>query len=504
MSVNAPPGHPRGLSKSRLIAWRQCPRRLWLEVFRPDLRLDDPAARQRFAVGHRVGEIARDLEPGGVLIGAEDDLAAALETTARALDLLPGKPLFEPAFQHDGVLVRVDLLLPEDEAGSRHHLVEVKSTGSVKDYHLPDAAIQAWVASQAGLDVARVSLAHLDTGFVYPGGGDYRGLLNREDVTGRIGRHLAAVPDWIAQARQVLAGPEPDIAPGDQCGSPFECPFQAHCWPEPAEYPVALLPDHKGKKLAKQLAAEGCEDLRQVPAARLADPLHARIHQATVSGRATLAPQAAEALQSLGWPRHYLDFETAGFTIPVWAGTRPFQAVPFQWSCHIEQADGQLAHADFLDTRGDLPLRAFTESLLAALGSRGPILVYSGYEQRIFNELVQALPDLAAALAGVIDRLYDLLPLTRAYYYHPAMKGSWSIKAVLPTVAPDLDYAALGEVRDGTAAQAAYAEILEEATPPDRRQGLIAALRDYCRLDTLALVRLARFLEAGGRDRPAI
>lgn len=283
-----------GLSKSRLIAWKQCPRRLWLEVNRPDLRQVDATAQARFDLGHRVGELARDLVTDGLLIGAEDDLAAALDTTAQALHLTPGLPLFEPAFQHDGVLVRIDLLLPEDEAGSRHHLVEVKSTGSVKDYHLPDAAIQAWVAHRSGLDLARVSLAHLDTSFVYPGGGDYRGLFHQEDVTGRIDPHLAAVPDWIAQARQLLAGPEPDIAPD----------------------------------------------------------------------------------------------------------TQPFQAVPFQWSCHIQHADGQLAHADFLDTRGELPLRPFAASLLATLGTRGPILVYSGYEKRILNELAQALPDLAPALAG--------------------------------------------------------------------------------------------------------
>ena len=108
--MNAAPGRPHGLSKSRLVAWLQCPRRLWLEVNRPDLRLDDLAIRRRFAVGHQVGALARDLEAGGVLVGHEDDLAAALEDTRRALDRLPGKPLFEPAFQHDGLLVRIDRL----------------------------------------------------------------------------------------------------------------------------------------------------------------------------------------------------------------------------------------------------------------------------------------------------------------------------------------------------------------------------------------------------------
>jgi hypothetical protein len=81
------------------------------------------------------------------------------------------------------------------------------------------------------------------------------------------------------------------------------------------------------------------------------------------------------------------------------------------------------------------------------------------------------------------------------------MKGSWSIKAVLPTVAPDLDYASLNEVQDGTAAQAAYAEMIDPTTEPARKQQLEHELREYCKLDTLAMVRLARFL-ATAKDQP--
>jgi hypothetical protein len=491
----------RGLSKSRLIAWRQCPRRLWLEVNRPDLRLDDTAIRQRFAVGHQVGALARDLLPGGVLIGAEDDLATALADTQQALDLLPDKPLFEPAFQHDGLLVRIDLLLPEDTAGRHHHLVEVKSTASVKDYHLPDAATQAWVAGQAGLDLSRVSIAHLDTSFVYPGNGDYCGLFHWSDVTRRIAPLLEQVPDWATEARVVLAGGQPDIEPGDQCDTPFECPFQQHCCPPAAEYPVTLLPDRRGKALARELVAEGFEDLRDVPAERIVDPLQQRILDATRTGQARLDPEVSALIGAVGWPRYYLDFETIAFAVPVWAGTRPYQALPFQWSCHIESAPGQLRHADFLDTTGEAPMRRFAEQLLAILGKTGAIFVYSPYESRILGELAQAYPDLAQSIRAVMDRLFDLLPLTQAHYYHPAMKGSWSLKAVLPTVAPDLDYAALGEVRDGTAAQVAYVEAIDPQTSENRREALVKDLLDYCRLDTLALVRLAWFLEEGGRNR---
>lgn len=147
--------------------------------------------------------------------------------------------------------MRIDLLLPDAATGGRHHLVEVKSTASVKDYHLPDAAIQAWVARKAGLDLATVSIAHLDTDFVYPGGGDYRGLLQQEDVTAALADLVEEVPDWADQARSTLSGGMPEVEPGKQCSDPFDCPFQQHCSPETAEYPVGLLPGRLGKTLGR-------------------------------------------------------------------------------------------------------------------------------------------------------------------------------------------------------------------------------------------------------------
>ena len=87
----------------------------------------------------------------------------------------------------------------------------------------------------------------------------------------------------------------------------------------------------------------------------------------------------------------------------------------------------------------------------------------------------------------------DLHPPTKQHYEHPALNGSWSLKAVLPTIAPELGYAGLGEVRDGLAAQRAYLEARAPATPAGRREALRRALSDYCRQDTLALVRLVEF-----------
>ena len=128
--------------------------------------------------------------------------------------------------------------------------------------------------------------------------------------------------------------------------------------------------------------------------------------------------------------------------MPLWPGTRPYEKIPMQWSCHRQDADGTLVHLPpFLDTSGADPRRAFAERLVAAVAPEGTIFVYNAtFERGVLMQLAAAFPDLAPALEGMARRLFDLLPFAREHYYHPAMMGSWSIKRVLPTIAPDLDY----------------------------------------------------------------
>lgn len=486
-----------GLSKSRILAHRQCPRRLWLQTYRPELAEEDAGVTTRMSAGTQAGEVARTLVPGGVLVDADDLLQALRDTETLLAD--PATPIFEATLQADWVLVRIDLLLPDQDG---YRLAEVKSSTHVKDYHLSDAAVQSWVAKNAGVAITRTEIAHIDSSFVYPGGGDYRGLFAHADISEQIAPLEAEVPAWIAAACQTLRGNEPEVEPGGRCNTPFSCPFQGYCIPAQegeTGFPPEILP--YGKALAAQLRIEGYDDLRNVPEGRLTKLQHRRVWQATRDSRPHLDVEAGEIVRALPLPRFYLDFETIDFAVPIWAGTRPYAQIPFQWSCHVETAEGSITQQAFLsETEGD-PRRAFAESLLRVLDTEGPILVYNaGFEGRIIRELAAAFPDLAPHLTAATQRLVDLLPISRKHYYHPDMRGSWSIKAVLPTIAPELAYDGLA-VANGGMAQDAFREILKPATPDDRRQTLRQALLDYCERDTLAMVRMAWFFE--GRDPPA-
>ncbi len=477
-----------GLSKSRILYHRQCPKRLWLQVNRPDLNQPDASAQARMDAGNVVGDIARGLFPGGVLIDTPD-LAQAIDDTRTCL-AGPPRPLYEATFETEGVLVRADLLIP-DQTGYR--MIEVKSATSVKDYYYADAAIQTWVAQRAVLPLTRVEIAHIDTRFVYPGDGDYHGLLNHVDVTEHLGDLIDAVPCWINEARATLDGDEPVVTPGAQCSDPYMCPFMAHCSPPVEGFPPEILPNNRG--LAAELRAEGYTDLRDVPEERLRSDTHRRIWRATRAGTPELNPLAGEKLSALPYPRYYLDFETINPAVPAWAGTRPYMQVPFQWSFHIEHADGRLEHHAFLAENGDDPRRPFIESMLDVLGSDGPIFVYNiGFERSRMNELMEVFPDRASEIALAIDRLVDLLPIAKAYYYHPEMRGSWSIKAVLPTIDADLAYDNL-PVGDGGMAQAAYLEMTDPQTDEHRKKALYDALLTYCQRDTLGMVAVAHFFQ---------
>jgi hypothetical protein len=487
------------LSKSRILSSLQCPKRLHLEVNAPQLAQVSSATEAAFAVGHEVGAQAVELyggDEGHFIDYSGGSLGPALRQTQELMTSLFRAPIFEATLEFDDVLVREDVLLPTSEGqNDSWRIVEVKASTKVKPEHAHDCAVQAWVHRQAGYPLQSIALAHVDNRFEYPGGGDYRGLLLENDLTEQAFELLPSVPEWVGRAREAAAGPLPEVPPGAQCTSPYECPFLAVCWPvkgEPGvDYPVSGLGGGR-KKLGAWLM-NGYRDIRDVPASEITNETQLRIHTVTRRGEPELLPGAKAFVDALPWPRYYLDFETASPAVPRWPGTRPYQLLPFQYSCHIEHEGGQLDHAEFLDLSGEPPMRRLAESLIAALGTQGPVLMYTPFERRVIGELASLFPDLGEDLQAIVDRLVDLAPVTKQNYYHPDMLGSWSIKAVLPTIAPDMDYAALDGIHEGNEASAAYLEAIRPETPSDRRELIGRELLTYCRHDTEAMLRLVHF-----------
>ena len=192
------------------MALRQCPKRLWLEIHQPDLREDSSATEMSFQIGHRVGDIAQQIyDPQGVGAVIDFKVEGFKSAFERTLKLMESTlPVFEAGFSAGGALAFADVMLPVHGDGRKAwRMVEVKSSTGVKDYYRDDVAVQAFVARSSGVPLQSIALAHIDNTWVYPGDGDYSGLLMEADLTDEAFAREHEVKDWIKQAQLVAASP---------------------------------------------------------------------------------------------------------------------------------------------------------------------------------------------------------------------------------------------------------------------------------------------------------
>ena len=481
------------LSKSRYQSGLQCPKRLWLECYRRELAdAIDEATQAIFAQGHRVGELARGRFAGGVLV-TEDytQSAAALRTTAELL-ASGAECLYEAAFTYDDVFVRPDILLRG--ADGRYDLIEVKSSTGVKPEHLTDAGVQTYVVEGAGLPVARTYLMHLNTAYVYQGGAyDLNELFSLVDVTAEVRMYLPAIPDRLREMKTMLADDCPECVIGRHCSAPYTCNFIGHCHGFLPDFPVTEIPRISAAVLA-DLLATGIYGIHDVPP----DYQGLSRAQRTVchmvqSGEPRFGAGLADVLASLRYPIRFLDFETYMPALPLFPGTRPYQVLPMQWSCHTLHADGTREHADFLHQDLSDPRPPFVASLLDALDGDGPIVVYSSYENTRLKALAEELPQSAAHIQSIRSRLVDLEKVIKAHVQHPDFHGHTSLKFVLPALVHDLSYDDLA-IQNGGVATLRYEAAILGDLPEWERQQIFNDLRAYCAVDTLGLVRVVEEL----------
>jgi hypothetical protein len=203
-----------------------------------------------------------------------------------------------------------------------------------------------------------------------------------------------------------------------------------------------------------------------------------------------------EFLDTLWYPLYFLDFETIQFAIPQYPGTRPYQQIPFQYSLHyLENERGDLRQYEFL---GD-PHTDFREELIKKLSQQIPanacILAYNAsFEKTCLQNMADWFPKYYKKLDKLIDNLRDLaIPFRNKSVYHWKMKGSYSLKNVLPCLVDDLTYKTL-EIQDGRMAMDGFRTLLETSNI-EERASIRQALLDYCRLDTLAMVKILKRLE---------
>ena len=478
------------LSKTRFMAGLQCPLRLWLSVNEkntPEFDVDE-VSQARMESGNRVGEIARNYFPGGILIeGERYEYEKKCVLTQDALKN-GHSIIYEAAFMHEGTFVAIDIL----ERGSIGWIIrEVKSTTSVKTEHVLDAAIQLMTARSAGLDVVRADLLHLNRECRYP---DLTNLFASEDVTAGAEEMIADLRARESELKCVMTEDAPEVEVGAHCDSPRACAFKSRCWPEIPEHHISTL-YRFGQAKTQALIEQGVHTIDQVDGSTKLNATAARQVDSIVSGRVIVEAGVGPALDSLTFPAAFLDFETVSMAIPVWDGCSPYTQVPVQFSCHFMDSGGALQHHEWLAVAGCDPRPQLAKALVKACEGAETVVAYNaGFEKGCIIGLAQLCPELEEQLMAIADKLADLLPMVRNNVYHPQFHGSFSIKSVLPALIPGMGYTDLDIASGDLAALKLEKMILGEIE--GNTDELRSALLKYCEMDTLAMVELYRELQS--------
>ena len=483
------------ISKSKFMAGVQCLKRLYLQVHEPKLATQPNGANEAvIEQGHAVGLLARELFPGGIEVDSSDGLGQAIRSTKELVANPEVPAIFEGAFEYQGVIVKTDILQRRNE--NHWRLVEVKSTADLKEHHLEDVAIQSYVLSRSGLKLASVWLAHVNRAYVLAGEAvDPRQFFLLRNLTRRAQQLQPALTFQLRSQFRVLAMPEaPDLPTGPHCTNPVTCEFFDRCNPPLPTDHVGYLPRLHASAM-EQLEELGVESVHDIPADFELSEIQRRACDTMQTGQPWFSAELKGEFESLKYPLYFMDFETVNPAIPRFRGMHPYDHLPFQWSVHVQRKpDVAPEHFEFLAMDSSDSRPAFISSLCEALGEQGNIVVYNEqFESQRLWELASWLPEYTQRIRDIQSRLWDLLPVVRKHVYHPAFGGSFSLKAVLPALVPEMTYEGM-DVPNGQAAGLAWQAIIGGSCSEAERQSKRRALLDYCGQDTLALVKLVETL----------
>ena len=484
------------ISKSSFIRGKQCLKSLYLLKKHPELRDQITEAQQAiFSQGHRVGELAQQLFPGGILAAFDlpEGFMKSMNYTQQLLE--EGKDvIYEAGFIYQNTHCFVDILVKENGSWK---IYEVKSSTEVKEVNVLDAAFQYYILNGLGMQVSDVSIIHINNQYERLGEIEVEQLFKIESVFDQVKELQPVVINLLKQENEVLQSPEvPAMDIGPHCSDPYECDFMGHCWKHIPEYSIFNISRLRSDKKF-ELYENGYINTTDIPDTWSLNPNQLLQVESDRTGEVFIdKTRIKEFLNSLNYPLYFLDFETINPAIPLYDHSRPYQQIVFQYSLHIlNKPEGNLIHSEFLGDPSTDPRIPMIEQLIREIGNEGDIIVYNkGFETGRLNEIAANFPKYQPFIQNMLSRIVDLMtPFQQKLYYTPEMHGSYSIKQVLPALCPGFSYSNLA-INNGGDASLAFIQLLHETDPiiiDQTRQNLL----EYCKLDTLAMVEILNVLK---------
>ena len=485
------------LSKSIYVNVWNCPKGAWIRKYHPEWAVVSEAQQALFDTGHEVGDLAQRLFGPSVDVTAyrEDgspDKGQMIRNTAEEMEK-GTQVICEAAFSYEGLYCAVDLLRKDGDGWAAY---EVKSSTQVKDYYIADVSYQKYVLENCGVRVTGIYLVNIDNSYVLgPEGLDPAGFFRVNDLWEAASEaQRDTVPGVLETAERVLgSADEPSVELSEGCVS---CDLFGCCFRDLPERNVFDLYRLAKKKMVEyyRQGLVSYEDLEEAGVIKNKTQLRQMDFWLRDKGIYAEKEPLRAFLSSLSYPLYFLDFETMGLAVPVYVGTKPFEAIPFQYSLHyIEREGGELLHKEFLAESGTDPRRAVAEALCRDIPADVCVTAFhKSTECGILRKLAERFPDLADHLNAVAGNVADLLlPFQSGWYYRKEIGGSFSIKSVLPAICPDdpeLDYHELEDIHNGTEAMSMYPKMKD--MEPEEREKIRRSLLAYCRLDTLAMVKV--------------
>lgn len=487
------------LSKSTFLAWQKCPHNAWYRVNDRALfdAFVDPKAEALFAVGNEIDALARQTFPGGLLLGRgkTGETRAAIERREPVI--------FQGEFIIDSCVVLCDVLVWNAEAEA-YDLIEVKSSTSSstrrdEEYAL-DLAFQEHVLRACGVQVGGTYLMRLNSDYVRRGAIDIAQLFARADFSDAVAQVRSGIPLLVDEAwRWVnIKTPPKGPCPCVRASRGNHCEMFAHINPDIPDYSVHDIARINGRKLEALIDA-GILHVADVPDdIALSDKQTTQVRVAKTGTPEIDHSGIAAFMNSITLPAAFLDFETHNPALPRFDGYRPYQQIPFQFSLHVlNQWTSEPTHHEFLHLERSEPDHRFMDALQTVMPRTGAVIVWNkAFERSRLAEIAARHAEYTAFVDDLAARLVDLADIfSQQLYAHPEFRGSYSVKAILPVLVPDLSYDRLA-IRNGAGAQIEWNNIVTGAYDETTAAETAAALRAYCKLDTRAMVEIATVLRA--------
>ena len=487
------------LSKSLYTIAIQCPKALWLKKYKPEvLTPTDEFSQAKFNTGHAVGELACDLFPNGIKVDFNPNLEQMVRKTKELID--SGiTTIYEAAFYFENILVIVDILEIEKDGVTIH---EVKSSTSLKDIYLHDVSIQYYTLKNLGYKIKSTNVIYLNNNYVRNDKLDLKELFVIEDVTKKIELLQEEIPSNLLTFENYLSNKqnEPNIDIGKHCKNPYDCTALDYCWKIQRDIPDYSIFNifNLGSKKQIELYNQGITNIDDIPdnfemTANQKEEVNNYKSKQTYIDKTFIN----EFLKQLSYPIYYLDFETYQQAIPQFKGISAYEQIPFQYSLHIEYEDGTLEHKEFLANENIDSRYELAKSLVENISSSGTVLAYNmSFEKTIIRKLANLYGEFTYDLMNIHNNMQDLMtPFQKRWFITPAMKGSYSIKYVLPALVPEFEkaYKDLELVHNGSEAMNVYANL--KNLSDEEKIAYKKALLEYCKLDTLAMVKILEVLK---------